>query len=239
MINILVCDDDNIIINRLITMLDRFKMRSKIAISVIIKNSADSVISENISCDIAVLDIEMPGTGGLKLAEHLKRKNNNVLIIILTSFMEYLDNAMRINVFRYLSKPIEQNRFYLSLSDAIDCYQNIGKYIIINSDGELFKIRTNCILYIENLKHGSKIITKDSEYITNKKPHQWLNEINQTNCFVYSHKSYIVNLQNIINLSKNYIVFETKKGTEPFYIVSQRKYGALKHAFYDFVGNLK
>ena len=239
MIDILICDDDEKINNQLQQLIGSFTTQNGIALNVEFRNSEDAVISEDLYCDIAILDIEMPGTSGLKLAEFLKKKNNNTLIIILTSFMEYLDNAMKINVFRYLSKPIEQNRLFMNLSDAIECCQNAGKCIMVESEGETYKIRTNDILYIENLKHGSTIVSKGSTYKTNKKPDYWLHEINQPACFINCHKSYIVNLQNVINFGKEHIVFATESGEKYYSIVSQRRYKEFKQAFYDFVGHLK
>lgn len=53
----------------------------------------------------------MPGINGLKLSQKLKQNNPDILIMIITAFESYLDDAMEIHVYRYLSKPIDENRF--------------------------------------------------------------------------------------------------------------------------------
>ena len=41
------------------------------------------------------------------LLNELKKKDKDIIIFIITSYSEYLDEAMRFNVFRYLSRPID------------------------------------------------------------------------------------------------------------------------------------
>ncbi len=53
----------------------------------------------------------MQGVNGLELSEKLKQLNPNIIVIVLTSFQNHLDSAMKIHVFRYLSKPIEKKIF--------------------------------------------------------------------------------------------------------------------------------
>jgi DNA-binding NarL/FixJ family response regulator len=56
--------------------------------------------------DLAVLDIQMPKTGGLKLARILKKEKPNLDVIILTGFKEeeYFQEAMALDVKGYLLK---------------------------------------------------------------------------------------------------------------------------------------
>ena len=123
----------------------------------------------------------MPGISGLKLSEKLKGLNPDVIVIILTSFADYLDQAMKINVFRYLSKPIDINRFNKNFLEAINYYKHISKEIVIENYDEIYRIKTREILYIENKKHGSFIVTEKHKFTTNRKPLEWLEEPTEYN----------------------------------------------------------
>lgn len=138
---------------------------------------------------------------------------------------------MKIQVFRYLSKPIETERFNRNFLEAVDYYRKISKSIIIEKYDEIFTVKTRDILYIENRKHGSLIVTKYKSYETNKKPAEWYEIINQPNCFVQSHKSYIVNLQNVINFDKSSITFQGANENLMEHCISQRKYAEFKSLF--------
>jgi two-component system LytT family response regulator len=57
----------------------------------------------------------MPGLDGIYVGNELKKKEKDIIIFIITSYSEYLDEAMRFHVFRYLSKPIDRQRLFRSL----------------------------------------------------------------------------------------------------------------------------
>lgn len=198
MIKVLVCDDDKIITDKVKHLLDDIQEKYSFELDIQINNDGQSVMDKNEIYDIAIVDIEMPDVDGLALSEKLKRRNPDTIVLILTSFSDYLDSAMRIQVFRYLSKPIDEERFTKNFIEAVSYYKQISKQIIVESGDEVLTIKTKDILYIENLKHGSVIATKYGDYRTNKKPQEWYEIINQPNCFTFSHKSFLVNLQNVM-----------------------------------------
>ena len=239
MINVLIVDDDISIRQQLFKLLLNIQKKYRLELNTEIKNCGDSVIKNNNLYDIAIVDIEMPGISGLKLSKMLKENNPDIVIIILTSFANYLDSAMDISVFRYLSKPIDVNRFNRSFLEAVKRYKQISKQIILEQFENVYTIKTKDILYIETQKHGSLIVTKTSKYKTNKKISDWYDYINQPNCFVYSHKSFLVNLQNVINFNRSTILFQGKDKNIDIACVSQRKYSEFKRAFFDFAGGIK
>lgn len=239
MIKVLVCDDDKIITNKVNELFASTQEKYSFELNIQIYNDGQSVMENNETYDIAIVDIEMPDVDGLTLSEELKRRNPDTVVLILTSFSDYLDSAMRIQVFRYLSKPIDAERFKKNLLEAVDCYKQISKLIIAEAGDKVFTIKTKDILYIENLKHGSIIATKHGDYKTNKKPREWYEKINQPNCFTFSHKSFLVNLQNVINFDKNSVHFQGVNNTIRIACLSQRKYYEFKKAFFDYAGGLR
>lgn len=238
MLNILLCDDDKSILKQVLSLINSLQKNYKIQFNIDMRTCGEYIFKENNSYDIAIVDIEMPKVNGLELSEKLKEINPDVIVMILTSYSDYLDSAMKIQVFRYLSKPINAERFNRNFLEAVDYYKKISKSIIIEKYDEIFAVKTKDILYIENKKHGSTVVTKKRSYDTNKKPAEWLEIINQPNCFVQSHKSYIVNLQNVINFDKSSITFQGETNSIVVPCISQRKYSDFKRAFFDFAGGV-
>ena len=62
-------------------------------------------VSEN-ALDIAFLDINMRGMGGLALAERILEQKPECKIVFCTGYSEYAIDAFRIHVSGYLMKPI-------------------------------------------------------------------------------------------------------------------------------------
>lgn len=237
--NLLICDDDNSITKQILFLINKFENDNKFNFNIKVFSSGDAALKENYYADFAIIDVEMPGISGIKLSEKLKKVNPDIIIIILTSFNCYLDAAMKVKVFRYLSKPIDKMRFFNNLKEAIIEYKRISKVIIVESNDEVHIVKTKDILFIENLKYGSKLVTKCGDYITKQKPKQWYNIIDQPLCFTYSHNSIIVNLQNVVDFNKSSVVLRKNENETINTYISQRKYSSFKKAFFEYAGGLK
>lgn len=59
-------------------------------------------------CDVALLDIEMPGMTGLELAKELKNRNPDINIIFVTAYAEYALEAFELYASGYLMKPLNR-----------------------------------------------------------------------------------------------------------------------------------
>lgn len=236
MIKVLICDDDKSTTQQVENLLLDIKKSHSTDFSIDIQPNGDFLIGNENKYDIAILDIEMGRTSGLKVAEDLKKNNPDVIIMILTSYSDYLDSAMKISVFRYLSKPIDEERFNRNFNEALEHYRSISKQIVVESNGEVSFIKTKDILYIENLKHGSVIVTNNRIYKNTTKPVQWAKTIDQDDRFIQSHRSFLINLQNVVNFDKSVVTFQ--KGNELLNVacISRRSYNNLKNAFMNFVG---
>lgn len=239
MINILICDDDIDITNEVNILLKNIEAKNRNNFNIDIKNRGDFIFSRKLPYDIAIVDIEMPGINGLKLSEKLKELNPDIIVIVLTSFQNYLDNAMRIHVFRYLSKPIDKNRFYENFNDALIEYKYLNKSLSVLFEDEVHQIKTKDILYFKNLKYGSQIHTKRGTFRTNKKADEWLSILNQYESFEYSYKGILVNLQNVIDFNKTFVYIRKNESEIITVYISQRKYSSFKKSFFRFIGGNK
>jgi len=119
MLNIAICDDDKNTIQQVLALLNEVKTKHYIDFKIDANTDGEFSVDKNAIYDIAILDIEMQGINGLEVAENLKRNNPDVIVIILTSYSDYLDSAMKISVFRYLSKPIDSTKLEQLIIDYL------------------------------------------------------------------------------------------------------------------------
>ena len=137
--------------------------------------SGDDLLNDPLIPDIVFLDIEMPGLNGINTATELIKRNPSVLIIIVTSHLDYLDDAMKIHVFRYLTKPVEKKRLSRSLADAVKIYAEANATAIVYTrrHGPI-ALKKSDIICIEAEGRYSYVYTKDDKidmnYITNYSP---------------------------------------------------------------------
>ena len=83
------------------------------------REAVEQFFAEN--CQIALLDIEMPGMNGLEAAEQIRERDKNCSIIFLTAFDEfnYAKRAIAVRAMEYLLKPVEDQELEAVLAEAI------------------------------------------------------------------------------------------------------------------------
>ncbi len=114
---IFICDDDILVIEQLEKYIrSYFRHTAAKCPAIVTFTDGESLLAYEGPKDIVFLDIEMPGMNGLCVGRELQKQNNHSLIFVVTSHAQYLDEAMRFHVFRYLSKPIDKKRLFRNLN---------------------------------------------------------------------------------------------------------------------------
>lgn len=72
---------------------------------------------------------------------------------------------MDLDVFRYLSKPIDNDRFFRALNTAINYYHSNTQIITIEYYDEYYSVFTNDIVYITIEERKAVIITQQKSII--------------------------------------------------------------------------
>lgn len=72
-------------------------------------------------CQIALLDIEMPGVNGLEAAEQIRKQDYDASIIFLTAFDEfdYARRAIGVRAMDYLLKPTPETELIATIEEAM------------------------------------------------------------------------------------------------------------------------
>lgn len=234
-LKILICDDDIKITDEIQEYLNTFSQKHKMHFSIDVFCNSTKVTEIDTTYDMAFIDIEMPVVNGLTLASYLKKINRNIIIFIVTSFGCYLDDAMDLEVFRYLTKPIDRNRFYRSLKTALDRYRCDTQVIVLEDYDECYTVFTKDILYITTEQKRAIIVTRNGKYLSNQRISYWKNKLNDIDYLVQTHYSYIVNMRYVAEFNKKdlYLESDNQKFILP---ISQRKYSDFKKSYFAYLG---
>lgn len=150
--------------------------------------------------DLMFLDIHLPK---LKGTEFLKTLSHPPKVIITSAYADYALQGYELNVLDYLLKPVEFNRFLMSVNKLKQLGEtNPPAQIVVNSDAEaphLFfnvgkrkaKVILSDILYVESLREYIKITTKSSSLLTKFQLYE-IEEMLTRNNFIRVHRSFIV-----------------------------------------------
>ena len=189
--------------------------------------SGEELLKDTGNIDIAFLDVEMEGLSGIHTGAELKKRNPNVIIFIVTSYPDYLDEAMRFHVFRYLSKPIDKNRLFRNMKDAMFRYSTISKKIQIETKNYTDVVYMKDIIFVEARERKIFVHTQKNIYESIQKMQFWIEKLPQS-CFFQTHRSYIVNLRYVSRYDNSVVKLYDDKYVA---YLTRRKYGAFKNAY--------
>lgn len=231
-----ICDDDELTITKLKSYICDFFSRNHIKLPPVNSySSGNALLADSKSKDIVFLDIEMPGMNGIYVGNELKKSNPNVIIIIVTSFSEYLDEAMRFHVFRYLSKPIDKQRLFRNLRDALKHYNTTVFKLPIETKEGVFTVLLNEIVFVEATGRQVVVHTIQRDYTSIYNLQYWRDLLPETS-FFQSHRSFLVNLNYVSDFDHTLIHLANNQFSA---YLTRRKYTAFKEAYFLFLESMR
>jgi len=117
---VLVADDEFIIRRGIIKLLRKYDDLEVVAEAEDGEQALE--IAKNNELDILFVDINMPFINGLQFIERLKDVQPNVLVNIITGYdkFEYVRQALRLGVFEYILKPLNESAFNDTIDKILD-----------------------------------------------------------------------------------------------------------------------
>lgn len=210
-VNVAICDDEAVQVELLEKYTDDWAKDNNKKINIEKFYSGDAFNfkwSSDKNWDILLLDIEMPGINGIELAKKIREEDSDLNIIFITAIPDYIGEGYDVSAINYLIKPVKEKKLYQCLDRALEKIPHEEKYILIEVEGELVKIRESDILYIESFSHNIEVNTLDSKHITRKNIGKIEKELDKT-LFARSHRSYLVSLLHTKSISKDEIELDS------------------------------
>lgn len=184
--------------------------------------------------DIIFMDIDLDNIkNGIDYAEEFLMLSPNTKIIYVTAYTDKFIHELFIkssNISGFLAKPV-QREYLLAMLEKIkkNTEENQSKRIAVSFQGAISKIDEDKILYIESDRHIIKIMTDDKIFTSYEKLSDFHKRLSSG--FVFSHKSFIVNMDKIKTLNSNSIILEN----DMIVPVSRSKYQECKESYLNYL----
>ena len=237
-IKITICDDDKAVQEILRHKIEMFCKDAGTACNIVCLDSGEEVLHEDPMSDILFLDIQMSGINGMEVAEELRRRRSDTILIFVTALSEYVYEAFDVGAFHYLVKPFSDEKLREVLGKALrqwdmrhDAGHPVSEYggaqgtesagrsdtILIKKGGVSMKVALDDIIYAEvfNRKVMLHTTREDIEYYGK------LTELSEQvgDDFYRTHRAYLVNLKYVEKYTATTIWLE--KGTA---LVSKKQF---------------
>ncbi|RZK10837.1 MAG: response regulator transcription factor [Flavobacterium sp.] len=160
--------------------------------------------------DLMFLDIDMPEITGLEL---LKIIPNPPKTILTTAYSEFALESYDYGVIDYLLKPIYFPRFlkaidrFFSMDTTSEMKKDVESIatISVKIDGFFMDLELSNLLYAQSFGNYVKLFTKTRTYLASTTTNEIQNSLPE-NLFMRIHKSYIVALDKIEGIEKDFVV---------------------------------
>ena len=159
--------------------------------------------------DVVFLDINMPDMNGINLGKIISKIYPEVKIIFITAYKDYAVDAFEVKAFDYLLKPYSEERIRnllksLVSTKSVDNILNRNtslKKITINMDEKIYVLSLTDVDYIEANEKETLIFANKKRYVSKIKISKWEEMLEGYN-FYRSHRSYIINLDKIVEIEQ-------------------------------------
>ena len=117
-LKVLLVDDEEEFV---LTLAERLQLRGIETLTATNGNDALRIIGTD-RPPVVVLDVMMPGIGGLDVLQQIRRSFSEVKVILLTGRGSTQDGikGMRLGAFDYLMKPVKIEKLIQKMNDAIE-----------------------------------------------------------------------------------------------------------------------
>lgn len=220
-----------------IAVIDDEKKWRKLVLDVVISytSEADEIevfcsgiefLKKNVEYNIVLMDIDMPEMDGFETIINYKAEHSDSIIIILTTHLDCARKGYLVDAFRYVDKT----KMKEELKEAFDKVKEINRknsFSLTGKNGNNIKnILVKDILYIETNRRGCIINTINQYYECSEKINDLEMRLEEYG-FFRCHKSFLINLNCVEYLDKEFVYFEDGKKA----YISVRKYTETKKRY--------
>lgn len=226
---IAVCDDEKNYCFQTKKMIDGYYNSLEILVDTY-QNGNDLLVHfRHHPYDVVFLDIEMPDADGISIAKRLRNISKDVILVFLTSHMEYVLKGYEVNALRYLTKPIQPDKLKEVLHYIAE-QEKHKHFLWLKTNAEEERVAVSQILYLEAQNQNIIIHTEEKNYKVRYNMKDYEQELKMDD-FFRIHRGYLISLRKVKTLRKREVVLEG----DICLPVSRSREKDLKEALYQYV----
>ncbi len=225
---IAICDDSTADQNYIKDMTRCWAAEGRYVLHIDTFVSAESFLfhyAEHKDYDILLLDIEMEGMDGISLAKKLRQENDQVQIVFVTGFPDFMAQGYEVSALHYLLKPLEEEALCRVLDRAADNLKKADRSVIFTVDGEALRLDVREIMSAEALAHFCRINTLRGQFEVRQNFSELAEKLGEG--FIRTHRSYLVQVACIRRISKTEVILDNWEKVP----LSRSNYHAVNQAF--------
>jgi len=215
MIQVWLCDDDSVLLEKLSKDVYFSLQQRNIDASIHTFESAEALLRllDQKSPDLLFLDLVLKKEDGYELAEELRRRRLECEIIFVTNYPERMPEAFSYRPIGFISKPASEEKIDQIINRFLLFYWDAQAYYAVHSRDQHINIPIKDILYFESTGHKINIHRRNKPDIVSqiRKLDEVAQELKERS-FVRCHKSFLVRLDAISSVDRSSMTVHLNNG---------------------------
>ncbi len=212
MLEIALCDDDELFRTTFHCYIDKYTLIRKIEYSLALYQDGESLVKDieaGRQFDIIFLDVDLEQMNGLDTASRIRSYSKEIVLVFISAYIQYCPASLEVRAFRYILKDYDDIQKYIDefFNAYMQMMEEDRQYIWLTDRKESVRFRVKDIAYFESEKHRLNIYNKDNQNVFQL--YMTLNdcqELVSPHDFVRIHQSYLVNLDCVAKMY-NYKIY--------------------------------
>ncbi len=198
-------------------------------------SSSEELLASENKVDMAFLDVEMSGISGTQAGAVLKERNPKAIVFIITGYEDYLDETMRYKLFRFYNKPVDRQRLFRGLKDAVNQYRRESFTFTIEHKEGVDVVDATEIVLVRSSGRKTVITTTFKEFVSEKGINYWEKVLDHP-FFYRSHRSCIISFRYVRSIEKTEVILKAGKEYYDAYL-SADKFSDIKRRYLFYRGD--
>ena len=197
---IAICDDKIEVIKQIENIISQTYMEMQVDFCTTCFDNGRDLLAEiqdkDVTFDILLLDIDMPEISGLEIAKTLRERNENIILIFISAYENYVFDIFEYNPLRFVRKLRILQELPIAMRAAEAVYQkNKKRYVIIHCDEGEVRIEETEIMYFDMVKRQIRICLADGRVYHTWRTMKELQQELSPERFSKVHSGCVVNLK--------------------------------------------
>ena len=119
---IAVCDDEEAQRQLIAKYLQEWSLQRKRPVEILTFSGGEDFLfqwEDDKAFDLLVLDIEMGAVNGVKLAETVRKENEDIPILFITGYDTYMARGYEVAAIQYLLKPMYKDKLFVVMDKLL------------------------------------------------------------------------------------------------------------------------
>ena len=206
MYKLAICDDSPADTLYLQGLVSKWAKKPSEIVEVQTFHSAEAFLfeyEEDKAFDILLLDIEMEEMDGVTLARKVRSGNQQVQIVFITGYTDYIADGYEVEALHYLLKPIKEEKLFEGLERAVEKLARNERTLLLDTADGIVRVPLYEIHWIE-VQRNYVTVHAAEDYTVKKSLSEVEAELDEG--FMRTGRSFNENLKQVRRIGKNEVI---------------------------------